>query len=355
MAKANKRALLLSALAIVLCIAMLVGTTYAWFTDTATTGVNKIQSGKLRISLIDDDGNSLEGKTIRWTRKAASGKGSEIINENGLPLWEPGATYCTEWFNIRNDGNLALKYKVTVNGFTGDTKLLDVLEFSFVLSSVNVPGGMIVIKSLDEFNNYTGYLLPASEGIVTDNDETHPENVSIRITAKMKADAGNEYQDLSLEGIGVTVVATQYTYEKDSFNDQYDKNATYPEYTVIDAEDLAKAAKEGGVITVDNDIDSESAIVANGTVILDMNGKKVLGSHVMRVSTFALPKKSVRALSVRCPFPVAARLPYRVIFTMCVPLTWLRNISAAKAGPIVWLDDGPCPILYISLMVRIAG
>ena len=230
MAKASKRALLLSALAIVLCIAMLIGTTYAWFTDTASTAVNKIQSGKLKISLIDADGNSLEGKSLRWTRKAASGRGTEIIDENGLPLWEPGATYRTEWFYIRNDGDLALKYKVSVNGFSGDTKLLDVLEFSFMLSGDNIPGGMMTINSLDEFNNYTGHLLPASEGISTDTVTTDPEIVGIRITAKMKKEAGNEYQGLSLDGIGITVVATQYTYEKDSINDQYDKDAEYPEF-----------------------------------------------------------------------------------------------------------------------------
>lgn len=149
------------------------------------------------------------------------------------------------------------------------------LEFSFLLNGETVTGGMMPIKSLDELNNYTGYLLPASESIVTDNNTTHPEIVGIKITAKMREEAGNEYQGLSLDGIGITVVATQYTYEKDSINDQYDKNATYPEYTVTDAAGLAKAAKEGGVITVDNDIDSESAIVANGTVILDMNGKKL--------------------------------------------------------------------------------
>lgn len=43
--KSTKRALLVSALSLVVCLAMLVGTTFAWFTDTATTGVNKIVSG----------------------------------------------------------------------------------------------------------------------------------------------------------------------------------------------------------------------------------------------------------------------------------------------------------------------
>ena len=47
----TKRSLLASVFALVLCVAMLVGSTFAWFTDTATTGVNKIQSGKLDVKL----------------------------------------------------------------------------------------------------------------------------------------------------------------------------------------------------------------------------------------------------------------------------------------------------------------
>ena len=49
--KSTKRALLTSALAMVVCLAMLVGSTFAWFTDTATTGVNKIVSGNLKVGL----------------------------------------------------------------------------------------------------------------------------------------------------------------------------------------------------------------------------------------------------------------------------------------------------------------
>ncbi len=49
--KSTKRALLGSVMAMVLCLAMLVGATFAWFTDTASTGVNKIQSGKLDVAL----------------------------------------------------------------------------------------------------------------------------------------------------------------------------------------------------------------------------------------------------------------------------------------------------------------
>ena len=59
--KATKRALLTSVMALVMCVVMLVGTTFAWFTDTASTGVNKIVAGNLKVDIVDKEGKSLNG------------------------------------------------------------------------------------------------------------------------------------------------------------------------------------------------------------------------------------------------------------------------------------------------------
>ena len=101
--KSTKRALLGSVMAMVLCLAMLVGATFAWFTDTASTGVNKIQAGNLDVVLemqnADGKWVSAEGKTLDFV-KAADAKGEAI-------LWEPGCTYELPALRIRNNGNLA--------------------------------------------------------------------------------------------------------------------------------------------------------------------------------------------------------------------------------------------------------
>ena len=102
---------------------------------------------------------------------------------------------------------------------------------------------------------------------------------AITISGTMKKEAGNEYQGLSIDGIGITVVATQYTYEYDSNGNTYDKDATYPEYTVTTADALTKAAKEGGIITVNDDIAPSDTVVASGTVQLNMNGKKIANAQ----------------------------------------------------------------------------
>ena len=122
--KKTRKALLSSIVALMLCFSMFVGTTMAWFTDTATTGVNTIQAGELKVDIVDatNTDTSLEGTTLKFADK--NGK------TEGL-LWEPGVTFVTPEFKIKNDGNLALMYKVLINGLEGDSELLDVITFTF--------------------------------------------------------------------------------------------------------------------------------------------------------------------------------------------------------------------------------
>ena len=121
--KATKRTLLLSVLAMLLCMVMLVGTTFAWFTDSASTAVNTIQAGTLDVQLLDTADNSLEGQTLSF--KKAAGHETEAI------LWEPGCTYELQPFKIKNNGNLALKYKIQIAGIQGDAKLNEAIVWTY--------------------------------------------------------------------------------------------------------------------------------------------------------------------------------------------------------------------------------
>ena len=191
--KSTKRALLGSVMAMVLCLAMLVGATFAWFTDTASTGVNKIQAGKLDVALeMEEGGNwvSAEGKTLDFV-KAADAKGEAI-------LWEPGCTYTLPKLRVVNNGNLALKYMIKITGIKGDAKLNEAIEWTVG----DVAMGAEQHLKAGESNEFT-------------------------IKGHMKESAGNEYMDLTISGISITVYATQDTVESDSFNNQYDKNAAY--------------------------------------------------------------------------------------------------------------------------------
>ena len=210
--KATKRALLTSVMALVMCVVMLVGTTFAWFTDTASTNVNRIVAGNLDVDIVDatDTSTSLDKGTLQFLR-AADGTDEPTKVEN--VLWEPGATFFTQGFKIANKGNLALKYKVVVSGTTGDTGLLKVMKFD-VVSKMEKTGFEV------NFTTTPGQLLPSAAGTPSVSDTFY-------LRGHMDENAGNEYKNMTLTGISVTVYATQLASEFDSFNNTYDENAEY--------------------------------------------------------------------------------------------------------------------------------
>lgn len=184
--KKTKRALLSSVLALLLCFAMLLGTTFAWFTDNASTTVNKIESGTLDVLLqMKKDGQwvKAEGELLSFTSNK----------------WEPGCTYSLPELRIVNNGNLALKYKVEITGIKGDAILNRVIDWTM--------SGVVLGHE---------YQLEAGE--------TH----DFTISGHMQESAGNEYQNKEIDSIAITVYATQATVEVDGTGkNTYDKNATY--------------------------------------------------------------------------------------------------------------------------------
>ena len=211
--KATKRALLTSVMALVMCVVMLVGITFAWFTDTASTGVNKIVAGNLKVDIVGETSDT-----------HINGLSFQNKDDSAQILWEPGCRYLTEGFRIANKGNLALKWKAQVNKGTtaaneGNFDLLDVIDFYLVTKAAD---GTETETALDEF---TGNL-----------KKTEISDVYY-IKGVMKTTAGNDYQGLELSGITITVYATQDTVENDSFNNQYDKDATYLTYPAGVTED----------------------------------------------------------------------------------------------------------------------
>ena len=218
--KSTKRALLGSVMAMVLCLAMLVGATFAWFTDTASTGVNKIQAGNLDVQLVDENGNSLEGKTLEFKKAANAAEGEAV-------LWEPGCTYELPAVYVKNNGNLALKYKVAITGINGSAKLNEVIDWTINDADLSADHSL-------------------SAGATSE---------ALTIKGHMQESAGNDYMNESIDGIAITVYATQDTVESDSSNNQYDANATYP---VANVTELKEALTNGGVVAVTEDIQTNN-------------------------------------------------------------------------------------------------
>lgn len=200
---ATKKALMLSLLSMVLCVSMLVGSTFAWFTDTATTGVTKIQAGNLDVTLEmkDNAGNwvSAEGKTLQF-------KVNGVIPAEGTEIfWEPGCTYELPELRVVNNGNLALKYKVVISSINGSAKLNEVIDWTITLDGANYVLG-------------SEHMLAAKDGETVDYDV-------LTIKGHMQETANNDYQKETIEGIGITVYAVQASSEYDSNGNDYDKDA----------------------------------------------------------------------------------------------------------------------------------
>ncbi len=121
----SKRALLASVLSLVICAAMLVGTTFAWFTDSVTSGRNTIVAGNLDVELeyatVDDTG-ALSG----W--KSVDGA-TDLFTDG---LWEPGYAQVV-YLRVSNLGTLALKYQFSLN-ITSETPGTNVNGEQFLLS-----------------------------------------------------------------------------------------------------------------------------------------------------------------------------------------------------------------------------
>ena len=222
----NKKALLSSAFALVLSVAMLIGTTFAWFTDTASTGINKIQAGNLDVKLM------YSTDMVTWKEATST---TQLFNDDAL--WEPGHTELV-YLKVVNAGNLALKYEMTTNSYdkergknaNGDLFYIDkylkigVAETQNVFESRSAAIDAIAAneKSMEkEIQITNGWT------VLNPNAESAPFAVVIYMPTTVGNEANNvqSWRHPSLKGFGLVVNATQATVESDSFGKDYDEKA----------------------------------------------------------------------------------------------------------------------------------
>lgn len=276
----TKRALLTSVLALVLSLAMLVGTTFAWFTDTASTGVNRIVSGNLDVGL-----EYWGGAESGWLTAENS---EELFDENAL--WEPGYTQIA-YLKVKNNGNLALTYAmqitpvhetVGVNVDGEEFKLSDYIKFGWTAFTVDGDGAPV---ALDREAAQTGVGGGAQLGTTLHRQAAEPMEAGaeelVALVAWMPEDVGNEANYSTVQPtieLSLKVLATQAAVESDSFDKTYDKDAerdeelsSKPEYDYESLYDYNNP--EGyGVKLVKNEAGKVVKAVVSG-----VNGKVVDG------------------------------------------------------------------------------
>ena len=268
--KSTKRSLALSALSLMLCISMLLGTTFAWFTDSVTSGKNKIVAGNLDIEL--EYYNGSEWKPVTEETK--------LFDDEAL--WEPGHTEVA-YLKLSNVGTLALKYKLAINVYKE-------------VEGINVDGD--VFKLSDYI--YMGIVEGNEEKFFADRDEARAAVSEAGLikayseSGNMVAGADSEYiaivifmpetvendanYKLGTEApyieMGIEVVATQLVNENDSFGPDYDEDADLEDPVVIPETIVAeKIENEGNLlkeaVVLKNSDGSIIAEVPEGAKLVD--------------------------------------------------------------------------------------
>ena len=215
--KTTKRALLSSVVALLVCFTMLLGTTFAWFTDSVTSAGNIIQTGTLDVEMYWAEGTE-DPTNANW-KDASTGAIFDYDN------WEPGYVEVRH-IKIANEGSLALKYKVLIQANGEVSDLADVIDVYYVDPAIQV-ADRAALANAPKLGTLTEVLAGLGESgngtLEADTADT------ITIALKMQESAGNEYQNKSIgTSFSIQLLATQLTSESDSFDNQYDADATYP-------------------------------------------------------------------------------------------------------------------------------
>ena len=227
----TKKALRGSLFALFICIALLIGTTFAWFTDTASTGVNKIQSGKLDVEL--EYSTDME----HWSTATSSTK---LFDDK--TLWEPGVTELV-YLRVKNNGNLALKYTMGLNSQFNSSTGKNVAGEKYKVGDYLMLGSAAVTEKFATREDAQAAVAANAETMSSKKPfvtgmpvlEAGKTSDPIAMVIYMPTSVGNEANPMStatgssgasyVYNLGVDVNATQASVESDSFDKTYDENA----------------------------------------------------------------------------------------------------------------------------------
>ena len=273
--KATKRALLTSVMALVMCVVMLVGTTFAWFTDTASTGVNKIQSGNLDVKLM------YSTDMVEWKEATEQTK---LFSDNAL--WEPGYTQVV-YLKVVNAGNLALKYEAGFSKNYTSNRGKNVNGDWYRVDNYLKIGTAETTTKFENREDVWSAIAATEKTLAKDvmltNDwvtlKAREESKPFAVAIYMPTSVGNEanasrLKPSSVSGLGIEVRATQATVESDSFGTDYDANAA----TV-----LKRVEYTDGEHTVTGNIQANGtsgAIHGRGTAKITVDATTVYGTYV---------------------------------------------------------------------------
>lgn len=262
---ATRTALFHSILSLMLCVSMLVSTTFAWFTDSVTSGVNTIAAGNLDVELYHgkdaDPVDKVNEETLLFTD----------VGGNVIDQWEPGVVAFTN-LKVANEGTLALKYQLSINSTEMNYvqyedgsvyTLADALKVAVVEKGVS--GDRATVIAAGEESGWDGLKSFTLSGVLEADKKSETygiviywqpgDNETDNLFNMNNGKTTSDEKPLTIT-LGVNLFATQEMYEDDSFGPDYDKLAPWTgsantewyndvdtEFVITSAEELAGLAQ----------------------------------------------------------------------------------------------------------------
>lgn len=277
--KSTKRSLLLSALSLLMCLSLFVGSTFAWFTDSVVSGENKIVAGNLDIELEYYDEND------EWTTVDGA---TNLFDET---LWEPGHTDVV-YLRLKNVGSLALKYKLSLS-VASETPGINVYGDEFLLSDYIRMGVVEDVQpsfaSRDEAraavtnnNGIIGEGYAAAGEMTKDADDLYMA-VVVYMPESVDNKANYRGEKVPTIDFGINLVATQLAHEEDSFDDSYDENATY---VIATGDDMVLSGTDFNTLVTNNgSVELNNVNITNDNVGFENYGDATLNNVTIKAGT----------------------------------------------------------------------
>lgn len=262
--KVSRRALFTSIMSLILCCAMLMGTTFAWFTDSVTSGNNKIQAGNLDVELYHSN-KQVQDKAVD----------ADTTLFDDVTYWEPGAV-AYENFVVENKGNLALKYQLSINiskeSVVNGHRLSEALRVAVVEGGFT--GGREDAQQLENLESLESFVLSGAlkgdakskvYGVVVYWEPTENDN-NFNMKDAAKNEDGSAVEPLTLD-LGVHLYATQEMHEYDSFGNDYDESASMKSAANDDGSAILTAASAPSADTNETTVEAPAGAFDSGAEV----------------------------------------------------------------------------------------
>lgn len=312
----TKKALFISTCALLFSMLMMAGSTFAWFTDSVSTGSNKITTGSLKVELFHTNAE-VKDQAVTQSTLLFTDKNGEAIS------WEPGAV-AYENFTVKNAGDLALNYRLaldlnnanTIKGTTDGKSLKDVLKVKVVKGGVtdsNVTkealagrDGFTAVKDIangqlnipgaagdsSEPKKLTPDSLSATYGVILywqPNTETDYQynlaNYPDKDSDEKSIDKTSDGKDKLSIDLGISLGATQAMEESDSNGKNYDEGATYPAGNASELQTALEKASDGATIELTGNIALNGDLTVNKDVTIKSVGGAVISGGALDIGS----------------------------------------------------------------------